>query len=246
MDDRVFSEKHRVNFYNADQNGNLLFSSYLNWCGEIAGTHLETRGITREIMLEDDQVFLLTKVGYKCYKPAKYGDIVTLKTWEHSIKGAHFYRCFALERDGELLCESISDWSLVAPKSRKILRPSEYKYEFLLIEQPTSAQINKIKIPELSATGDHIVTFSETDGNGHLNNSNYGNFLVDMAPAAVAEELSCGGVLQSADISFLREARMGEKISIHTDMTDNGYYMYGCFDDGRRCFEAAAELMVMG
>lgn len=243
MDDRIFSEERRINFYNADQNGNLLLSSYLNWCGELAGAHLASRGILREAMLEEDQVFLLNRVSYLCFSPAKYGDIVTLKTWEHSVKGAHFYRCFALERNGERLCESISDWSLVAPRSRKILRPTDYRYEFLLIEAPITAQINKNKIPELPAVGSHTVRFSETDGNGHLNNSNYGSFITDHAPASVAERLEGGGILRSAEIAFLKEARQRDNIEIHADCGGGGLLMYGCFPDGKRCFEAVAEIM---
>lgn len=242
MDDRVFSIERRVNFYNADRNGDLLLSSYLNWCGEIAGQHLETRGITRADMLEEDQVFLLTKVSYRSFRPARYGDIVTLKTWEHSIKGVHFYRCFALEKNGERLCESISDWSLVAPRSRKVLRPSEYKHEFLLTEHPVSAEITKIKLTELPLVSVHKVTFSETDGNGHLNNSNYGNFLYDHAPDEHAEQFVSGKTIRTAQIAFIKEAMQGDSISLHTAAIEDGYQMYGEFADGKRCFEA--EIMV--
>ena len=206
--------------------------------------HLEVRGITRERMLEDDQLFLLTRVAYLCHKPAKYGDEVTLKTWEHSVKGANFFRCFALERDGERLCESISAWVLVDPTSRKILRPNEYKYEFLLTDEPITARICKNKITEQEFCAVHKVMFSETDGNGHLNNSNYGDLLLDHAPSAAAKMLDNGGILRSAEIGFLKEARFGEDISIHTGGDNGCVVMYGCFPDGKRCFEATAEVMV--
>lgn len=243
MADRIYCEKHRVNFYNADQNGNLLLSTYyLNWCAEIAGTHLETRGIYRNDMLEEDQVFLLTKVSYLCFKPARYGDIVTLKTWEHSLKGAHFFRCFALEKDGERLCESISSWSLVAPKDRRVLRPTDYKHEFLLTEHPITAQITRNKVGELPEVASHVVTFTETDGNGHLNNSNYGDFIVDNLPQEYAEKLKNGAVIARAEISFLREAKQSDRIGICAADIDGSIHMYGCFEDGKRCFEAVAEV----
>ena len=244
--DKSYTELHRVNFYNSDRNGNMQLSSYLNWCGEIAGAHIETRGVSRESMLEEQQVFLLSKIKVLFHKPVRYRDDVTLRTWEHSISGAKFFRCFALEKDGERLCESKSAWVLVDLASRRILRPTDYKHEFVFTDEiPITAELTKMKMGEFPLIAQHIVSFSETDGNGHLNNSEYGSFLTDYAPDEMAEKMRNGASFGSVEIAFIKEAKQNDRIDIYSAvLSENSYAMYGAFADGKRCFEAQVELMV--
>ncbi len=237
MTDGLFGIQKHVHFYNCDRNGKLSLDSYLAWCGEIAGMQLDERGITREAMLLDRKVFLLSRHSCKCVHPASYRQDCILKTWEISIKGPQFIRGFALEDlQGKRLWESISSWVLVDPVDRKILRPTEYGHESLFCQIPLSAQLPRFRPGDAPITAEHLVTYSEIDGNGHMNNRFYGCLLTDYAPKEFL-----GMPLKEADISYIHEAKLEETISIHAFPVDsNAYHMYGTFPDGKKCFEARA------
>ena len=237
--ENVFSINKQLCFYNCDRDKNLLLSSYLGWCGEIAGMQLDARGITREDMLDARQVFLLNRHACKQLRPAKYRQSCVLKTWEMAIQGPRFIRGYALEdMEGTRLWESVSSWVLVDPVSRKILRPADYNHKSLFSDESISVELPKFRLPEAPETAVHTVPFSQIDGNGHLSNRFYGDMLSDYAPAPFV-----GRPITEADITFSHEARLGEQIHIHTAATDeNAYFMYGLFEDGRRCFEALAKV----
>ncbi len=239
MDYRVFSSAKCVGFYDCNQSGELALWSYMAWCGEIGGLHLDVRGITREAMLREGHVFLLSQLSYEMFKPAKYGENCILKTWESAISGVKFIRSYSLENEsGEILCRSTSSWILVDPENRKILRPKEYRHEFLLTGDDVYPKLSRLKMPEYEKTAEHITVYSELDENHHLNNSYYGRLLIDYAPAGFI-----GKPVKKAEIQFINEARLNDIINIHTAITgENSYAMYGTFNDGRKCFEAVAQV----
>lgn len=231
-----FCQPKKIHFYNCDANGELFLPAYLGWSGEIAGEHLQSRGISREKMLEERQIFLLSHVSIRRMRPAGFHQQCEMQTWEVEIRRAQMIRAFALtDSSGDAFYRSISSWVLVDPASRKIIRPSEYRHSFDLCDAPVGIELERLRIPSnLAETGQHCVRFSELDGNRHLSNRFYGSMLLDFAPEAFL-----GKPIRSADIAFIHEAKLGQTIHIFTaPWEDGGYYMSGLFEDGSRCFEA--------
>lgn len=238
-DSKIFSVKKHISFYNCDENEQLSLPSYLAWCSEMGGLQLAQRGITRKTMMDERQVFLLSQIAYECIKPAVHEEGCTLKTWESSVSGAKFLRSYLLENEqGEPLCRSVSSWILVDPISRKILRPKEYKHECLLVNDELLPALARIKIIDGEKVGEHITKHSDLDGNRHLNNRHYGKFVIDYAP-----EIFLGKTIKFANILYINEARLNDKINIYSAVTAaNGYCVYGILDNGKKCFEATCEV----
>lgn len=239
MESNVFEKSHRINFYNSDVNSNIKLSSFLAWSGEIAGLHLDSRGITREDMLENEQVFLLTRVSVHFIESAKYRDSCLMKTWEQCVKGVQFYRCFQLsDKFGKPLIDSISSWVLVNPKTHQILRSSDYKYEHPFSDKKTTAEMKKLSLNNFAKTAEHKVLFTELDGNGHMNNTVYADIALNYAPFQFV-----GKELETVHLSFVGEAKLDEKISIFVNVIDEKcYQMYGEFDNGKRSFDAEIKI----
>lgn len=234
---KFFSVNKYINFYNCDESETLSLPSYLAWCSEIGGLQLKERGVTRESMMRERQVFLLSQIVYECVKPALYEEKCTLTTWESSLSGAKFFRSYLLQNEkGETLSKSVSSWVLVDPIERKILRPKEYNHEFMLVNDELQLPVTRIKISNGEKVGEHITKYSEIDGNHHLNNRHYGKFIMDYAP-----EKFLGKSIKTANILYMNEAKLNDRINIYAAVTgDNSYCIYGTFDDGKKCFEAFA------
>lgn len=233
----VYSQQRRIPFSDCDRNNDLHLSAYLAWAAEIAGDHMEYRGVPRSMLLAHNQVFLLSKVSVRFLKPVCYQQNCTLRTWERMIKGVQFIRHYSLEDDrGEPCIQSAASWFLADPVSRKILRPSEYLSEPLLHEEEVAAEISRMKLPEFPETARHTILLTEIDNNRHMNNRFYGDLLVNYAPAEFF-----GKPLLSAEIAYVHEAYLGQTLIIHTAaVTDDNYAMYGETEDGKRCFDARA------
>ena len=233
----VYAQQRRIPFSDCDRNNHLHLSAYLAWAAEIAGDHMEYRGVPRSMMLENRQVFLLSKVSVRFLKPVCYEDLCTLKTWERDLKGVQFIRNYSLEnKAGEPCIQSVASWFLADPINRKILRPTEYISQQILHEEDVAAEITRMKLSDFPRTADHTILLTEIDNNQHMNNRFYGDLLVNYAP-----EEFFGKPLLSAEISYVHEAYLGQTIRIHTTRTaEDGYAMYGETDDGKRCFDARA------
>ena len=235
--DYVYSEKKKLHFYNCDENGHLSIPSYLSWCAEIAGSHLLARGISRQRLLEEGKVFLLTHVSFQVLKPLSYQEEGVLKTWEGGTRGVQFLRNFALaDAEGNDRYQSASSWVLVDPQNRKILRPSQYGFETFPVSLAIQPQLARLKLNGLPQTATYQVPLSKIDSNHHMGNQFYAELLMDFAPVAME-----GRPIVAGEIVYSHEAKKEEAIHIHTQaLAENRFAMYGVFDDGRRCFEAAA------
>ncbi len=237
--DYVFSQPRSLSFSDCDRDNELKLSTYLAWTSEIAGYQMDYRGVPRRSLLEQGQVFLLAKSSVRMLKPAQYLQNCTLRTWEHKVQGVQFIRHYSLEdENGEPVIQSVSSWFLADPVSRKILRPSEYIHDVLLHDEPVAAELKRLKLSDFPKTAEHTVLLTELDNNQHMNNRYYGDLLVNYAP----KELF-GRPLASADIAYVHEAYLGETISIHTaQISEDTYAMYGELANGKRCFDAQAQV----
>ncbi len=237
--ERLYTENKKIKFYDCDENGNLNVRTYLSWCAEIAGDHLVSRGILREELLEKRQVFLLSQVALRVIRPLKYHEECVFHTWEMPLKGVKFMRHFALlDKNGEECYHSTSAWILVDPVDRKILRPSQYGFEVLPVDREVSVQLTRLRTPEMPQTAEFIVPASKIDGNGHMGNQFYTDLLRDFAPLDMT-----GKIFKEVELSYNHEARQGERLYIHTDaVSEDGFSMYGEFEDGHRSFEASVKI----
>ena len=237
----VFSIPKRVNFYNCDMNGHLLLSSFLGWNGEIAGLHSDSQDASREALLQEQQVFLLAGISLRFLNPPTYRTECLLETWEAAQKGVQIHRAVTLTgTDGTPLCHALSSWILVNPKTRKILRLSEYHHQIHLHQAPLSVAFQKPRPAEAPCAAVFQIPYHMLDHNRHLSNRFYGDLLQSYAP-----EIFLGKPLLTVDLTFKQEAKWNDTLSIHTAVTgENAYTMYGCFPDGHRCFEAAVTVAV--
>lgn len=234
-----FYKKYFAGFSDCDYKYNVTLSAILRWTGEIAGFHLDDRGITREQMWnEDEQVFLLTKFALYIENTPKYSQTITISTWELESKGAQFGRNFAgHDSDGNFLFDAMSLWILVNPHTHQILRPKAYKHEILHCDDTPIALIEKIDTNACELVGDRIFRYTDIDANGHVFNAKYADIAYDFAPYDFMK-----GEIKKANINFLHEAVLEDKVNIYTKCNDKQYVAYSEFDNLKRNFEAQIEM----
>ena len=162
--------------------------------------------------------------------------MVDVSTWEDGVKAAHMQRVYEItDREG-LLVSIRSDWILVDPQTRRIMRPGTFTAKKLgtcpkAIDAP---EPRKILLPRegVEDLGARKVVWSDLDGNGHVYSGNYGDFVWDYLPADLQEK-----VPREFFINYSKEATLGQELRMVGCRKGGEYLMEGLGPEGV-CFSA--------
>ena len=129
-----------------------------------------------------------------------------------------------------------TDWILVDPETRKILRPSSFTAKPILeSDRPLDCPDPKKVAPPregLEALGTRRVRWSDLDGNGHLYSGNYGDIIWDALP----EDLQAR-TPREFYINYSREAVLGDVLRLGGCRREEGYFVEALGPHGA-CFTA--------
>ena len=98
--------------------------------------------------------------------------------------------------------------------------------------------LSKLKTPnELRVIDQRIMRYSDTDINGHVNNTRYADFACD---ALRMDRLSGDRFLAEMQIGYLAECRAGEVLDVMSGEYEDGrIYVCGNDDEGKARFEVS-------
>lgn len=227
----------KIASYDAGRDKRLRPSNQLKLQQEVGELHLGAGGLTWEEFYRHGMVFVLTRLNSVIHRAPLLDEKVWLRTWHRDSKGAQFYRCYQfLDAAGQPLIESVSAFALVDPLEHKLLRPEVFE-QFGVGVQPERKNgcpdPGRLRPPaELAPAGTRRVYWSDTDYNGHLNNTVYADILCDFFPGGMA-----GKRITGFSIAFLKEAMEGEELAISTCSAGGEAWISAIHDRGT-CFEA--------
>ena len=202
----------KIASYDAGKDRRLRPSNQLKLQQEVGELHLGEGGLTWEEFYRHGMIFVLTRLNSVIHRAPVLDEKVWLRTWHRDTKGAQFYRCYQfLDAAGNPLIESVSAFALVDPVTHKLLPPAA-----------------------LVPAGTRRVYWSDTDYNGHLNNTVYADILCDFLPGGME-----GKRLTGFSISFLKEAMEGEDLVVSACAAPGEAWVAAAHQRGT-CFEARA------
>lgn len=237
LTDAGYSRQEEVAFGESDRNGKMRMAALLGKIATFGGYDYDARGITREVLLEMGYAFLLSRVAVRLHRCPRYGDVLTVQTWENGAKGAHMQRVFKMyDQEGRLCVSARSDWILVDPVTHKILRPRGFTGTALTgcPEEIDCPAPGKIVLPKegLEELGCRKVVWSDLDGNGHLYSGKYGDIVWDYLPADLREKTPA-----EFYINYSKEARLDDVLELWGLREEGGYRVEGLGASGV-CFTA--------
>ena len=164
------------------------------------------------------------------------GDLLVV---DRSVEAAHG-RVVIAALDGELLVKCASEWVLMDIETRKFVSVRELcdSWTDLSEERAFDAKPRKIANFEEDPAKAFVVvpSYSDIDGNGHVNNAKYANFVVDaLNPGADA-------ALRTFQIDYRREVYAGEPLSVYTEAQEGQVLAKGVQQDGTIAFACRMEL----
>ena len=211
--DKVYRKKEKLYFYDCDCNKKAKLSTINKIFSEIAGEGFGQSGMTHQWLLEHGYAFLLSKMSIAFEKIPQADDVIYVQTWERGTRGASFLRDFEIfDQNEKLLCSAHSEWVLVSPETHKIIKPTEFEGEqHILAEKIADApDCKRLKLKDGILADERVIKYSQIDGNGHVYNAFYADFVVDALPDTLREK-----EVRYYQINFVNEARLDDKMSVY-------------------------------
>ena len=233
--------KTMIDSRDVDGRGQCRASALLGYMQEAATQAAENGGFARDIIMSKYNGFwMLTRMWYHIDRPLRWNEELTVHTWHRGGKGAISYRDYDLYVGEEQIGEGVSAWVLADADSHSLIRLSGVTEmaETHGGELCKSMTLNKLRAPEkLEHVEQRVMRYSETDINGHVNNTRYADFACD---GVRMDWLPGEKFLAEMQIGYLNECRPGEVLDIMNGaLADGRVYLCGCDENGKARFETA-------
>lgn len=238
LTENSYSRQEELVFWDCDREKRARVAALLSKLGAFAGYDYDARGLTHEVLWARREVFLLSRAVLRIHDCPRARDVLDITTWENGARGAHMQRVYEMrDRAGKLRVSSRTDWILVDPVTRKILRPGSFTAKAFTVcpREIDCPEPQKITLPREGREdlGLRRVRWSDLDGNGHLFSGNYGDYVWDALP----EDLQVR-VPREFSINYSREAALGEELRLEGFREGpDAYLMEGLGPHGT-CFTA--------
>lgn len=210
--EKIYSKKEKLYFYDCDFKKRAKLSTINKFFAEIAGEAFGANGMTHQWLWEHGYAFLLSKMSIAFKRFPKADETVNVSTWERGTKGASFLRDFEIfDTEKNLICSAHSEWILINPQTRQIIRPSAFEGEQNVLAEKISdaPDCKRLKLTDAEIVDKRKIRYSEIDANGHVYNAFYADFAVDALPSHIIEK-----DILFYQINFINEAKLSEEMSI--------------------------------
>ncbi|MDD5931031.1 MAG: thioesterase [Oscillospiraceae bacterium] len=232
-----YSRQEELTFWDCDREKQVRVAALLSKMAAFAGYHYDALGLTHELLYAQGTVFLLSRVALRIHAVPHARDVLTITTWENGARGAQVQRVFEMwDQTGRLCVSAKSDWILMDPQTRRMLRPSAFTLRPLgkCPKEIDCPEPGKILLPKegLTELGQRQILWSDLDGNGHLFSGNYGDIIWDHLPADLQPRVPA-----EFSINYSREAKFGETLRL-LGCREGGTFRMEGIGPGGTCFTA--------
>lgn len=201
----------------------LKSSSMLLEYQEIANEDVERLGLGKEKTWDKGLLWVMARQRFLIHRMPLYREEVKFSTWPNGVIRFLYPRSYAAyAKDGSLLIEGTSIWTLIDATTRKPIIPEE---RGLLVEDGASGRPfempSSVRCPLfLPQKAELEAKWSLCDPNGHLNNAKYLDACEDLIPA----DFLLSHPLKGLEIDYRKEIPLGEKVTLSYGEKEGSYF----------------------
>ena len=217
----IFEKNYHIPATAVDCFDRLKLSHVLDYLQEVAGDHCALLGTDRQALTQRNLFWAVLRHRVQINRLPRAGEDITLQTWPMPTTRTAYPRASAAyDADGDLLFRCVSLWVLMDTEKRTMVLPGSSGVEVIGI-----ARGGELAVPgsmALKPLGQEVwrtVRFTDLDWNGHMNNCRYLDWVADTLPGSFHE----GHSVKEFSVSYLSEAREGEAITLHWELSEDGF-----------------------
>jgi medium-chain acyl-[acyl-carrier-protein] hydrolase len=231
-------EPFKVLASDSDFSQKLKVSSLMRICEEISIKDTTRLHMGRDKTLDKGLLWVISRISFNFASVPQYDSLTNLITYPEKREHFFFPRFYVLkDLLGRTLIEGEAIWILMDAKTRKPVNPTEHGIiiRSFPFRKETDVSLSIPLLP-LSGTSEKIVSTSDLDLNGHMNNTKYADLFFDQFPTSFYAQKE----LSSFRINFYQEAVEGEKIVLQRGINDLDISLTGSTSKGK-VFDAYAK-----
>ena len=215
-------------------------SSLMDFMQESAMEHTVDLGISSEDLIKVRAIWMLVRMKYTIHRPIRGGEVLRIKTWGRRPTGVFVMRDYELYVGQERVGEAVSTWGLGDIENHSLLRAEDLLSPEGALEQDHPLEkLGKIRMPkDMEEVEERRIGYSETDLNGHANNTRYADYACD----AIRFEALAGCYVKELQITYSAECLAGQTIRMLRQKQNHTYYVRGVDKDGKSHFDIRMEL----
>lgn len=232
---------YRLRWMDFDKYGRMQPAAILDLCQDAATLHAIELGIGRDDMAPQGVFWAVIHSKYEIVKEPQHHQVITLRTWPHSLSRFSFIRDFHLRDEaGELLVKATTEWVVMDIETRKFASVKDFYTGSTDFSEDRVFEKKPRKIRNFEEGNCPVRTvvpsYSDIDVNGHVNNARYANYVVDSLNPG--EE----GSIKTLQIDYRHEVLPGVPLQVHTLVEDGLVLSKGLNEDGAVAFACSIEL----
>ena len=164
-------------------------------------------------------IWVLTRQKLVMNEWPKWNDRIRVETWVRPAEGAFAVRDFSIfDEAGVLIGEATTSWLRLSAETHKPIREPLTDFDAGTGRCSFDAEKIPVRAETLTTLARFEVRNSDIDGNQHVNNTRYSQWVLDAIPISAHGQY----VLDEYSVNFLSETKLGDAIEVQS--SDDGYY----------------------
>lgn len=228
MDKILTYENKTIEICDCDYQGHFRLNHLFNRFAQIATTDAKKRGLWNDDM-NGHYGWVVSKQTLKLYSPICVNDYIQLSTFIDNGTHVSFPRYYRIEKDGQIIGECSSLWTLIDIEKRRIVAPKR-----IGIDVPKVHYAHDIEPPQTIET--HLdmkyicqrqVLYSDVDINQHMNNTRYIEWAFDILDYHLHEK----SYVQEISIHYKKEIPPLTFVDLYLANNHQRYIIEGRHDE---------------
>lgn len=216
--------KHVITGYDVLPEGVLKPSAALKIMQDVATLDSANLGADYKTLRSRDMIFVITKILVRFERLPRIDECLEVKTWNPGTVGASFIRNYVCRVGDETVCTATSRWVLVSYETRRIIRPDALPENVTSNDEETldMEPERRIKLPAGGTVikNSYLARLTDLDTNYHVNNTRYGDFLVDYCGLDFEKN-----TIKEFEIHFESEIKGGELVELEAVVEGDTAYL---------------------
>lgn len=205
-----FNQTYKINVLENDHKNRIKISTILCLMQDVANEHSKILKVDTE-SLNGNYAWILNRI-YLTFGKIQNVNNIDMTTYAEPTKSVECMRNYLLKDGEEEVARAVAGWSIIDIDKRALVRPQElHNYNNASEDEKLFDKVKKARplMQEYSECYTYTVKNTDLDILNHMNNTKYADVIVN---ALSIEDYN--NDLESFNITFLHEMRLGQKMEI--------------------------------
>ena len=216
----IYRQKFHITPVAVDRFGRLKPSMLLLYAQEVASHHSDQLSFTYEKLASQGIFWAIIRNRVQITRLPMEWETITLETWPMpTTRTAYPRSTVAYDEEGNELFRSVSLWVLMDLNNRTMILPGKSGVVLEGTLRGTELASPRSLLPRpMSCSRSRSVSFTDLDINGHMNNTRYLDWIMDLLPSSFHKEHP----VKDFTLCYMNEAREDQSLDLNWELGETG------------------------